>query len=127
MAVMTSRPPFEPITTWLERFANPWSSSVIVAAWGFGEAIALPIVPDVLLYPLVAIAPRRAAPLFGWTVLGALIGSLVLSAVTMSELASGRALVLGVPGINVPMVESAAAAVRYGDPLAMVHLGPGRR
>ena len=107
------------------RLAAGWPARVIVAAWGFGEAILLPLVPDLLLYPLVLAAPRRAIPLLGWTVAGALLGSLVLSAVTLSDPAAGRGIVLRVPGIHQPMVESAELAVRDGDPLAMVHVGPG--
>ena len=97
----------------------------MVAAWGFGEAILVPLVPDLLLLPLVAAAPRRAARLMGWTLLGALLGSLVLSAITLSDPAAGRGIVLGVPGIRPDTIESAEVAVAGGDPLSMVHLGPG--
>ena len=43
----------------------------------------------------------------------------------MNDAAAGRGIVLGVPGIRMDMIESAAVAVAGGDPLAMVHLGPG--
>jgi hypothetical protein len=109
----------------LERLAGRWWTRVLVALWGFSESIFLPLVPDVLLLPLAAAAPRRALSMFGWTLVGALAGSLVLSAVTLSDRETGRGIVLGVPGIHAQMVESAEADVRGGDPLAMVHLGPG--
>lgn len=102
-----------------------WAAIAAIAAWGFGEAILLPVVPDVLLYVLAVAAPQRAAPLFGWAVLGALVGSLVLSAVALNQPASGREIVLGVPGITEKTLASAELVVGDGDPLAMVHLGPG--
>jgi membrane protein YqaA with SNARE-associated domain len=114
-----------PITNAAERFAQGWIAVAVIAAWGFGEAIILPIVPDVLLYILVVAAPRRAALLFGWTLLGALLGSLALSAVTLAQPTNGRNIVLSVPGITEQTLQSAETAVRSGDPLAMVHLGPG--
>lgn len=113
------------MTDGLARVAGGRLAAVVVAAWGFGEAILLPLVPDLLLYPLVTAAPWRAASLFGWTLLGAMAGSLVLSAITLSDPAAGRGIVLGVPGIRQDMLASAEASVAGGDPLAMVHLGPG--
>ncbi|MBI2781200.1 MAG: hypothetical protein HYX55_05335 [Chloroflexi bacterium] len=113
------------VTNVVERFAGRWVAIAIIAAWGLGEAIVLPVVPDVLLYVLAIAAPRRAAPLFGWAVLGALVGSLVLSSVALDDPASGRGMVLGVPGITEQTLGAAQLAVRDGDPLAMVHLGPG--
>ena len=113
------------ITDALGRFARRRATSLVLVAWGFAEATILLFVPDLLLYPLVVAAPRRAVPLFGWALAGALLGSLVLSAVTLSDPATGRGLVLGVPGIHDQTIEAAEAAVRDGDPLAMVHLGPG--
>ena len=122
---MTPSRSIGPITNAGERFAGHWTAIVVLAAWGFGEAILVPIVPDVLLCLLAAAAPRRATALFGWTVLGALIGSLVLSAVTLGDPAVGRGIVLGVPGITQATLDSATVAVHDGYPLAMVHLGPG--
>jgi hypothetical protein len=122
---MTPGPSVGPITNVGARFAGRWIGIAVCAAWGFGEAILLPIVPDVLLYPLAAAAPRRAAPLFGWTLLGALLGSLVLSAVASSQPAAARDLVLAVPGIDRPMLDEAVIVVRDGDPLSMAHFGPG--
>jgi hypothetical protein len=109
----------------LARMARGRLAAAIVAAWGFGEAIVVPLVPDLLLLPLVTAAPRRALALFGWTLVGAIAGSLVLSAITLSDPAAGRGIVLGVPGIRPDIIEAAEAAVAGGDPLAMVHLGPG--
>lgn len=113
------------LTDWLARFAGTRAAAVIVAAWGFGEAILLPLVPDLLLLPLAVAAPRRAAGLFGWTLLGALGGSLLLSAIALHDPAAAHRIVLGVPGIRRDMIDAAAAATATGNPVAMVHLGPG--
>jgi MYXO-CTERM domain-containing protein len=125
MLAMTPSPAVGPITNAGARIATHWVAIVVLAAWGFGEAILVPIVPDVLLCLLAVAAPRRAAPLFGWTVLGALVGSIVLSSVTLGDPAAGRGIVLGVPGITQAALDSATGAVHDGNPLAMVHIGPG--
>ena len=122
---MAPESPVGPLTRAFERLAGRWQAIVIVAAWGLGEAIVLPVVPDVLLYLFATAAPRRAGPLLGWAVVGAMVGSLFLSAVTLSEPANGRAIVLSVPGITTLTLDDAETAVRDGDPLVMVHLGPG--
>ena len=109
----------------LARLAGRRAGTVAVAAWGFGEAIVLPVVPDVLLYLLAAAAPRRALPLFAWTVAGALAGSLVLGAISQARPDAGRSIVLAVPGVDRPMLAEAEAAVASGDPLSMAHFGPG--
>jgi len=113
------------ITDGLARLANRRATAVFVAVWGFGEATIFPLVPDLLLYPLAVAAPRRAASLFGWTLVGAILGSLVLSSIALNDAAAARDLVLGVPGIRPDMLEIATASVVGGDPLSMVHLGPG--
>lgn len=109
----------------LATLAQSRLGTLVVAAWGFGEAIVLPIVPDVLLYLLTAAAPRRALPLFAWTVAGALAGSLVLGAVTQAQPETGRSIVLAVPGIDEPLLADAEADVAGGDPLSMAYFGPG--
>ena len=114
-----------PIFDAIARFANRRWASAVLALWGFGEAIVLPVVPDVLLYLLAFSAPRRAAPLFGWVVAGALVGSVVLAVLTLGRPDLARSTVMSVPGIDQAMVFDAQFAVRDGDPLAMAHFGPG--
>jgi len=113
------------ITDAVARLAGRRVTGIAVGLWGFGEATIVPLVPDLLLYPLVVAAPRRVATLFGWTLLGSMLGCLVLSSITVADAAAGREIVLGVPGIRIDMVDAATAAVATGDPLSMVHLGPG--
>jgi membrane protein YqaA with SNARE-associated domain len=109
----------------LERFAMSGAGVVTLAAWGFGEAIIVPIVPDVLLYLLVAAAPRRALVLFGAVVVGALAGTLLLYGLALSAPDAAARLVLSVPGIDAPMLNAARDAFAAGDPLRAATFGPG--
>ncbi len=107
------------------RLATGWVGTVAVGAWALGEAIVLPVVPDVLLYPLAAAVPRRAAWLFGAVLGGALIGTAILYATTLADPELGRSLVLAVPGIDREMLDAATASTASGDPTSMVVFGVG--
>ncbi len=96
-----------------------------MGAWAFGEAMVVPIVPDVLLYPLVVAAPRRVLLLFGSLVVGALLGTALLSGLVAANPALARGIVLAVPGIDEPMLADAADRTRDGDPASMVVFGAG--
>jgi hypothetical protein len=109
----------------LERFAEGRAVVALMAAWGFAEAIAFPIVPDVLLFVLAALVPRRAALLFGAVIGGALVGSFLLHAFAVSTPDGAQALVLSVPGIDRAMLDAAIASVAGGDPAAMAVFGSG--
>ena len=113
------------ITDAVARFANRRAAIGVMAAWGFGEALVLPIVPDVLLCLLAAAAPRRALALFGWVVVGAMAGSMALAALAIQQPATAADLVLHVPAIDRPMLNAATEATAGGDPLSMAHFGPG--
>jgi membrane protein YqaA with SNARE-associated domain len=55
--------------------ASPWIL-VVLFAWGAGEALVLPVVPDVLIGILAMAAPERSPVLLGAAILG---GVLVLA------------------------------------------------
>lgn len=109
----------------LDRIATGRAGVALLAAWGFGEATVLPIVPDVLLYVLAAAAPRRAFALFAAAVAGALAGSAVLYAIALAAPSAAEGLVVSVPGIDRSMVDAARQVMAGGDPRAFVLLGPG--
>lgn len=113
---------------WLDRIgrlAAGGAAVALVAAWSFGEAIVLPIVPDVALYLLALAAPRRAPLLFGVAVGVSIIGSALLFALALGQLAAAEALVLAVPGVDQPMLDAAKVTVAGGDPTALGLFGPG--
>jgi membrane protein YqaA with SNARE-associated domain len=64
--------PIEPFATLA---AEPWIL-IVLAAWGFGEALLLPVVPDVLIGLLVLAAPWQVGPLLGAAVVGGVAGSI---------------------------------------------------
>jgi hypothetical protein len=109
----------------IERFASTRAAVGLVAAWSFGEAIVLPIVPDVALDLLGLAAPRRSVLLFLVGAIASLAGTLVLFAFAASELAEARALILAVPAIDQPMLDAARATVAGGDPTSIALFGPG--
>jgi membrane protein YqaA with SNARE-associated domain len=109
----------------LEEFAIRRAGVAALAAWGFGEAIVLPIVPDVLLYLLVAAAPRRALVLFASVVVGAVAGSVLMYGCALSAPDAAARLVLSVPGIDESMLNAARDALATGDPFRAATFGPG--
>lgn len=113
---------------WMDRigrFAMTRGAVVLVAAWSFGEAIVLPLVPDLALDLLGLAAPRRAPWLFLVGVIASLAGTLVLFAFAASQLAGAEALVLAVPAIDQPMLDAARATVAGADPMSLALFGPG--
>ncbi len=109
----------------LEQFAATRQAAVLIGAWGVAEAIALPVVPDVLLYLLALAAPRQAWRLFAAAIAGALAGSAVLAGLTMLDPGAARSLILAVPGIDPAMLEAAQRAVAGDNLLGFVGFGPG--
>lgn len=107
------------------RFAGSPVALVVVALWSFGEAIVLPIVPDVALYLLALAAPRRAPLLFLVSILASLVGTAVLFAYAAGQLAGAEALVLAVPAVNQPMLDAARSLTAAGDPASLALFGPG--
>lgn len=98
---------------------------LLMAAWGAGEAVVFPLVPDVLLYLLAAVVPRRAAALFAWALAGAVGGTALLYALAIAAPEAATSLVLAVPGIDRTMLDATTVAVAGGDPTALAMFGPG--
>ena len=109
----------------LARFANGRGGPLAVFLWAFAEAVALPLIPDVLLGLLLLAAPRRFVILFVSLCLGSLAGSLVLYGLTVADPEGVRHLLLVMPGINEPMVTAASATVASGNPTCLLLFGPG--
>lgn len=109
----------------LARFANRPAAIGLAALWGLGEAIVVPVVPDVLLYLLAIAAPRTGLRLFLAALAGAVVGTLVLYGLALASIGAAEAVVVAVPGIDAPMLAAAATALAGGDPLALAQFGPG--
>ena len=109
----------------IARFAASRLAVVLVAVWAFGEAIVLPIVPDVALDLFALAAPRRALRLFLVATLASLGGSLVLFAIASAAPDAARVMVLAVPGIPERMLDAASQTVAGGAPWSIAQIGPG--
>ncbi len=109
----------------IARFAASRGAVVLVAAWAFGEAIVLPVVPDVALDLLALAAPRSGLRLFAVATLASLAGSLALFAFASATPEAARAIVLAVPGIPERMLDAASQTVAAGAPSSIAQLGPG--
>ena len=109
----------------IARFAASRGAVVLVAVWAFGEAIVLPVVPDVALDLLALAAPRRAVGLFLVATLASLAGSVALFAFASAAPEAARSLVLAVPGVHAAMLDAASQTVAAGAPWSIAQLGPG--
>lgn len=109
----------------IERFAGGPAAVAVVALWSFGEAIVVPIVPDVALYVLALAAPRRAPQLFAVSIVASILGTAVLFALALGQLHAVEALVLALPAVNQPMLDAAHATTATGDPMSLALFGPG--
>jgi 1-acyl-sn-glycerol-3-phosphate acyltransferase len=109
----------------IARFADGRSAVAVVTIWAAAEAIAFPIVPDVLVGLLVLAAPRRAVILFGAVLAGAIAGSLVLYAFASAAPDPATAMVLGVLGVRPAMLDEAVVRLAAGEPWQMAGFGPG--
>lgn len=109
----------------LSRFANGRGGPLAVFLWALAEAVALPVIPDVLLGLLLLAAPRRFVVLFASLCLGSIAGSLLLYALTMADPEAVRQGLLALPGINQPMVTAASGTVASSSPTCLLLFGPG--
>ena len=109
----------------LSRLAASPAGLVVLGMWGFAEAIAFFIIPDVGLSILALVAPRRAVPLFVAAVVGALAGTAVLYAWAMASPAVVESVLLAIPGIGPPMIAAAHEQVSDGSPLSITQFGAG--
>jgi len=107
------------------RFAQSGSAMALIGAWAFGEAIVLPIVPDVALALLALAAPRRAGALFGAVLVGAVSGSILLAVATSAAPASVDAMLLAIPGIDADMIATVDARLAADGVLGFAQVGPG--
>jgi hypothetical protein len=109
----------------LEALALGRAGLAVVAVWAFAEAIALPIIPDIIVGLLALVMPCRAVRLFVAMTLGSLAGSAVLWLASAAAPDAVRAMLLALPAIHPPMLADAARAVAAGDPLSIAQFGPG--
>ena len=107
------------------RFARSGSAIAFIGAWALGEAIVLPIVPDVALALLALASPRRAGALFGAVLVGAVSGSILLAAATSAAPASVDAMLLAVPGIDTDTIANVDGRLAADGVLGFAQVGPG--
>jgi len=99
---------------------------VLLVMWGVGEALFLPVVPDVLLGLLVLAAPWELGPLLGAAIVGGVAGAgagwwLLRERRSLAE----RVLALQ-PGLGPRGLAEGADRVRRRGPLAaFAQVGPG--
>ncbi len=98
---------------------------VLIAAWACAEAVLLPIVPDVVLLPLVAAAPRATPRLVLALVVGALVGSAILAALVLADPDRVRSLILALPGIDASTFPAVEADLTAHGAAAFAAVGPG--
>ena len=102
---------------WLDRiarFAASRAAIVLVGAWAFGEAIVLPVVPDVVLALLALAAPRRAGTLFAAVLAGAVAGSLVLAVATTAAPEAVDTMLRALPAIDDATFQAVNSALDEG-------------
>lgn len=109
----------------IARVASDRRGVILVGAWAFAEAIALPFVPDIALGLLALAAPRHAPRLFLVLVVAALAGTAVLYSVAVAAPDAAYALLTALPGIDAAAVDVARVAVGAGDPASVAGFGPG--
>ncbi|HEX2754254.1 MAG TPA: hypothetical protein VHM48_02255 [Candidatus Limnocylindrales bacterium] len=99
---------------------------IVLAAWGVGEALVLPVVPDVLLGLLVLAAPWQVGPLLAAAIVGGVAGAvpgwwLLRHRRSLAE----RVLALQ-PGLGQRGLDQAEDRIRRRGPLlAFAQVGPG--
>ena len=109
----------------LERVASGRTGIALVGAWAFAEAIAFPIIPDALIGLLALIAPRRTLVLFAVLIVGALVGTVVMYALTLAAPGTAESMLLALPGIPDTMLVAARETVAGGNPASIALVGPG--
>jgi hypothetical protein len=97
----------------------------LIAAWACAEAVLLPIVPDVVLLPLVAAAPRATPRLVFALVVGALVGSAILAGLVLADPDRVRSLLVALPGIDPSTFPTVEADLTAHGTAAFAAVGPG--
>jgi membrane protein YqaA with SNARE-associated domain len=113
----------------LEPFAavaeSPWILAVLVA-WGVGEALVLPVVPDVLIGILAMAAPERAPVLLGAAILGGVLGALATWRMDTAHPAIGERVLALQPGLGRRGLDAAERRLRERGLVAgFAQIGPG--
>lgn len=109
----------------LEGFSARRVALATVALWAVAEAIVLPVVPDVGVGLLAIAVPQRAWRLFAAVVAGAVIGSVVLTALVVATPDGVRVMLLSLPGIDATMLARVDADVAAEGVGAFAQVGPG--
>lgn len=109
----------------LEGVATGRAGLLLVGTWGFAEAVAFPVIPDVAIGLLALVVPRRAVPMFAALLAGALAGSAVLYGLTLAVPDAVEAMLLALPAIPPSMLAEASATVADGSPASLAVAGPG--
>lgn len=98
---------------------------VLVAVWACAEAILFPVVPDVMLLPLVAAAPRAMRRLFLALLAGALVGSAILAIWALADPDRVGSLLASLPGMDATTLPAVEAEIATRGATAFAQLGPG--
>jgi hypothetical protein len=109
----------------LGAFAPTRGAVLLVGLWACAEAVLLPVVPDLLLLPLVASAPRSALKLTVALIVGALVGTAVLAACVAANAAGVRSVLLLLPGVDGAMLARVQTDVGAHGLIPFFQLGPG--
>lgn len=109
----------------LARLAGSRQGLVLIAAWACAEAVLLPVVPDVVLLPLVAAAPRTTPRLVVALVVGALVGSAILVGLVLVDPDRVRSLFLALPGLDAATIRASEADIATNGAAAFAAVGPG--
>lgn len=103
----------------LTAIAESRAALVVAGVWGFAEATLFFVVPDVWLGFVALFAPRRALSAFGITLVGAVLGALVLY--TLAPMLPGLPRYFdALPAISAEDLERVAASLMAEGPLAFV-------
>lgn len=107
-------------------FATSWLAIAVIGAWAAGEAIALPIVPDVALGILLLSAPQQLPILSATAILSGVAGALALWSLIRRHPAAVKSMLAAQPGLGLPGLEEARDRIAQRGPLVgFAMFGPG--
>jgi membrane protein YqaA with SNARE-associated domain len=113
----------------LEPFATVAASPLILLillTWGFGEALLLPIVPDVLIGILALAAPDQVWVLLAAAIAGGVVGSVAAWPLLLVRPRMMERLLIRLPGLGRRGLAEAGARIRTrGVVGAFAQVGPG--
>lgn len=98
---------------------------LLVALWACAEAVLFPVVPDVVLLPLVAAAPRSMSRLVLGLFAGALVGSAILAALVVADPGRVGSALASLPGMDATTLPAVEAEVAAQGAAAFAQFGPG--